>query len=543
MERDPNLPSTIDYPSPGHASRGPSPAYPVWPADNGGQAAEPEIDWRRWGWVLWRRKWWILAGTLIGTALAIVSARGHEPVYQARAMVWIDAPEQEGPIEITDVFSTAGWIDLLRSYAVLDATVHDLKLYLSPARDSHWALFDDFELTDNTTSGLYQLVVRLDNTYALLDAEGRQIQVGAPGEPLGEAVGFRWLPPDSLLPPGRDVQFALRRPRDVADRLARTLEVTIADDESNFIGLTYRGTNPVKIANVLNAILDHFVALATELKREKLVGLGATLDEQLELASERLRLAESRLQNYRVNTITLPEDRRDRVAIVPSGQGSGSGLTVSDPVFDRYFTLQVERETLNQDLQNLANVLGGLEETGNLDAMRLEAIPAVRTASSLLAALEELGRKELEHRTLLYRYTHEHSEVQKIAGELSVLQQETIPTLVLQLMDRLSARRAQLDAEIGSQTAALQRIPPRAIEESRLRRDRALAEQLYNSLQLRYKETQVAEAATQPSVRILDRASPPAYPSQNTARMIVLVGFALSLGLSLAGAIAHVRFV
>ncbi|NIN70983.1 MAG: hypothetical protein GTO46_03405, partial [Gemmatimonadetes bacterium] len=88
MERDPNLPSTIEYPSPGQASRGPSPAYPVWPADNGGQAAEPEIDWRRWGWVLWRRKWWILAGTLIGTALAIVSARGHEPVYQARAMVW-----------------------------------------------------------------------------------------------------------------------------------------------------------------------------------------------------------------------------------------------------------------------------------------------------------------------------------------------------------------------------------------------------------------------------------------------------------------------
>jgi hypothetical protein len=244
-----------------------------------------------------------------------------------------------------------------------------------------------------------------------------------------------------------------------------------------------------------------------------------------------------------VNTITLPDDRRDRVVMGPPGQGAGSGLTVGDPVFDRYFTLQVEREMLSQDLQNLADVLGGLEESGNLDAMKLEAVPAVRTASSLLAALEELGRMELEHRTLLYRYTAEHSDVQTIADDLSVLQQQTIPALVLQLMDRLSARRAQLDAEIGTQTAALRRIPPRAIEESRRSRDVALAEQLYNSLQLRYKETQVAEAATQPSVRILDRASPPAYPSQNTARMIVVVGFVLSLGLSVAGAIAHVRFV
>jgi capsular exopolysaccharide synthesis family protein len=543
MDRDPYLPSTYDYPSAGQARRGPSPSYPAWPQQNGGQAAEPEIDWRRWGWLLWRRKWWIIAGTLLGTALAIVSARGHEPVYQARAMVWVEAPESNGPIEITDVFSTSGWIDLLRSYAVLDATVHDLKLYLSPAQGGDWDLFENFELTDNTASGLYQLVVRLDNTYALLDAEGRQIQVAGPAEVLGEPAGFRWLPPDSLLLPGRDVQFSLRRPRDVADGLARKLEVSLADDESNFIGLAYQGTNPVKIANVLNSILDRFVGLATELKREKLVGLGGTLEEQLGLASERLRLAESRLQTYRVNTITLPDDRRDRVVIGTPGQTNGQGLAVGDPVFDRYFTLQVDREMLSQDLQNLADVLGGLEETGNLDAMKLEAIPSVQTASSLVAALEELGRMELEHRTLLYRYTPEHLDVQKIEGDLNVLQHQTIPALVRQLMARLSARRSQLDNEIGSQTTALQRIPPRAIEESRLRRDVALAEQLYNSLQLRYKETQVAEAATQPSVRILDRASPPANPSQNTARMIVLVGFALSLGLSLAGAIAHVRFV
>ncbi len=534
MENDSNLPTHYTGQSPGGA-RTQAPPAATWPKHNGG-SPEAEIDWRRWAYVIWRRKWWIVAATVIGTSLSVISARKHEPIYQARAMVWVEAPTQGGPIEVTNVFSPSGWVDLLRSYAVLDAVVHELQLYLRPENPTDRQLFDGFELTDEAIPGSYRLVVRLDHTYALYNGEGQLLEVAEPGAPLGATLGFTWTPPKQQLLPGREVAFGVRRPRTVADRLGRDLEVVMADpDEGNFIGLTYRGTDPVLVADQLNAILDHFVGMATELKRQKLRKLAGTLDEQLQLASGRLQHSEGQLESFRVRTITLPDDR-SRVGPSPGGQGT-------EPVFDRYFSLHVERDAIRQDLNDLRSVLDGLEQTGTPDAMRLEAIPSVRTVSSLLAALEELGRKEVEHRTLLYRYTDEHAEVQRISRDLDALRGHTIPVLVAQLMDRLSARRAQLDGQIGVQTAELRRIPPRAIEESRLRREFALAEQLYNSLQVRYKEAQVAEAATQPNIRILDRASPPAFPSENTALMRVVLGFVLSLGLALTGVIAHDRFV
>ncbi len=553
MDHDEGLPRQIGRHAPGDisrhrpgdgnrvATRADAPTA-AWPEEYGGGPRESEIDWRRWAYVFWRRRWWIIAATVLGTALSVVSARGEKPVYEARAMLWVDAPERITPIEITQVFSAAGWVDLLGSYAVLDAVVHDLKLYLGPgrARDPQ---FENFELTDHLTPGGYRLIVRLDNTYALLDEEGRELQVALPGDTIGAGAGFRWVPKPELLPPGKEVTFSVRPSRAAADWLEQKLDVQMAQG-GNFIRLTFSDQNPELVALVLNTIIDHFVSLAAELKRQKLTKLRSTLEERIEPATERLRRAETGLQEFGVTTIILPDDRRDQVRIPPSTIGpGGSVFRAGDPVFDRYFSLHVERDVLRQDREDLATIVRSLGETGNLDAMRLEIIPSVRTASSLLAALEEFGRKEVEHRALLYRYTPEHGEVQRIAGELGVLQRQTIPALVRQLMERITAREAQLEAEISTQTTELQRIPGRAIEESRLRREVALAEQLYNSLQVRYKEAEVAEAATLPTVRALDRASPPAYPLGNSARLKILVGFVLSLGLSVAGVIAHHQFV
>ncbi len=505
---------------------------------NGARAAEPDIDWRRWAWVLWRRKWWILGATALGTALAIVSARGHQPIYQTSAMVWVEEPEPDRAIEVTNVFSTAGWIDLLQSYAVLDSVVHDLRLYLRPGPGSSRALFQSFELLDNTVSGQYRFVVRADSTYALLDSEGNQIQISRPGEPIGWPVGFRWVPPDSLLPPGREFEFAVERPRDVADRMTRRLEIKVADPQSNFIALTYRGTSAVAIANILNTMLDRIVGLATELKRQKHTELASLLEEQLELARERLRAAEGELESFRVNTIDLPDDRR-----VPLGEPGGRMLAQGNPVFDRYFNVHEERRLIRADRDELATILRNLEETGELEAMRLEVVLSVASATQLRAAIDELARMELEYRTLLYRYTPEHTDVQRAAADLDTLKRRDIPALIRQLLSRLASREGQLDRDIRQRTAELKQIPKRAIEEERLRRQVDNLATIYNSLYGNYQKTQVAEAATQPSVRILDRAAAPAYPVQNTARLRIILGFILSLGLSLAGVIAHARFV
>src|SRR5207244_13374179 len=54
--------------------------------------------------------------------------------------------------------------------------------------------------------------------------------------------------------------------------------------------------------------------------------------------------------------------------------------------------------------------------------------------------------------------------------------------------------------------SSLRQIPPRAMEEARLRRAVTLAENVYTNLKQRYEEARLADASTIPDVRILDSA-------------------------------------
>jgi tyrosine-protein kinase Etk/Wzc len=104
-------------------------------------------------------------------------------------------------------------------------------------------------------------------------------------------------------------------------------------------------------------------------------------------------------------------------------------------------------------------------------------------------------------------------------------------------MGEVDTREATAARRLDAGSRTLRQIPPRAIEEARLRRAVTLAENVYTTLQQRYEEARLAEASTIPDVRILDAALVPRRPVRNTApRMILLACFA-SLGLALVGAV------
>lgn len=536
MENEPRLPARLE-PGPPYARLPGPPARPWYNGGGGGgrgAGSEAEIDWRRWAYVMWRRKWWIVAVTLLGTAPAVIVAQNYDPLYQSKALIWIDqtATQHGAPIDAGNVFSALGLVDLLGSYALLEPVVDELKLYLH-APPEYESFFENLALTDSAEFGSYRLLVRPNATYAILDAEDRALDVGSPGEPLGASLGFRWSSPRELLSPGTEIPFSVARPRNVADHIRYNLEIGLTEDGS-FIHLTYRSSSPTKVTLVLNTILDRFQRLASDLKREKLASLVATLEEQKETATARLREAEGALQRFRISTITLPNDR--------GAYARPDAAMGADPALDSYFTLRVQRDSVRQDREALAQVLREVRETGKLDAMKLESVPSVRVTSSLVAALDELGRKEAEYRSLRYRYTPEHASVKRVADDLAALQRRTIPAIVSQLKDRLAARESELKAQLAGQEAELEQIPPRTIEAERLRREVNLAAEVYNSLQVRYKEAQVAEAATQPNVRIIDRASSAPYPLGTGALATVVVAFTLSLGLGVAGVVLHERF-
>ena len=491
-------------------------------------------DWPRIGSALLRYRWWILGLMAVGTIGGIAGGRFLPPRYQVQATIWIQSSEphggtSRGPIGANQLFESYAWIDLLKSYVVLDQVARDLRLYLAPGHGAGGA-FAGFAVGDTYRAGRYRIVVdRTGRTFRLSAAgSDAELQQGAIGDSVGTALGFRWAPTAASLPAGSDFAFTVRPLRDAARGLGNALVMNM-DQSSNFLRIGMTGEDPTRAAATVNAVAQRYVEVSAEMKRVKLHQLGQLLDEQLQAARENLRRAEGALEQFRVRAATLPSDQGAAPAL-PAGAGGGASpvSTLLGP--------RIEQEQLRRDRDVIAQVLVLMRDSGG-SPDGLAFIGAVQRSPDVSQALRELTAKQAELRALSTRYTQDHPAVRRVMGDIEVLQQSTIPTLAQSLTAELTARERVLAPQIAAGDRELRGIPQRAIEEARRRRDVDLATNLYTGVQQRYDEARLAEASSIADVRILDAAVAPQDPLKAAASRFIVLGFAAGLGLGLVGAV------
>lgn len=527
------LPSPAPAPPPALAARrGPPAAVDRPPAGRNNPL-------RRLGAILYRFRWVVPLPILAAAALGVAASRRVKPEYVARATVWVEADEGAmgnegtGPIRSADLLQSDAWVELLRSYAVLDPVVREERLYLSypVARDS--TLFRTFLLKESFRPGGYRLTVDASGRgFELATREGVTLQRGAAGDSVGNGAGFAWLPPPGTLAAGRRVEFEVTTPRDAAYRLGERLVTRLAKN-GTFLRLELEGTDPGRIASTLNTLTGRYVTVAGDLKRARLKELEGILQEQLAYAAASLQEEETALQRFRVGTITLPTDRGS--PIVPGVEAT------QDPAFGNFFGLNLEREQLRRDREALQRALAS-GTGGGVSVAALEVLPSVQRSSQIASALQELTAKRAEARVLSAQYTDLYKPLSRLQGEIATLETQTIPALASGLLGELNAREATVEGLIRSASGQLRGIPPRAIEEARLRRRVDIAENLYKLLQQRYEEARLAAVTSIPDVRVLDEAAVPYSPVRDARLQIIFLFSMAGVGLVVAGAVLFDRF-
>jgi tyrosine-protein kinase Etk/Wzc len=489
------------------------------------------LDLRRYLAVLWRFKWLILLVVVLGTGAGVFLTRRIAPEYWAQTTIWIESADgrrSAGPIEAPELLQSYAWVDLLKSYVVMDSVVLAERLYLS-ANPSDLAVFEGFSLDERFRPGSYRLEVGPDGKgFALLTADEQLLEEGSPGDSVGRSLGFLWQPPPAAFMPGRVIEFGVGNPRDAATALRQRLSAQVPRG-GNFMQVSMSGPDPERLARTLNTMAERFSEVAGRLKSEKLEQIEAILQEQREYAQSRLREAESSLESFRVTTVTLPSQPASPVA---------PGLQMTqNPVFANFFNLKVEQDQLRRDEESIERALSQMPDSG-LSVEALEFIPSVQKSSELSNALSQLTQKRAELRALRQTYLDEHMLVQRARDEIRSLEQQTIPPLARRLIAELDSRDAEIEGRISSASGELTQIPSRAIEEAGLERRVNIAANFYNNLQVRHEEAMLAAANNIPDVRILDRAVAPRQPVNNRDKQrILLMAFAGSLGLAVLGAI------
>ena len=498
---------------------------------------EDGIDLRRYGYALLRYKWLLVVMLLLGIAGAAAAWRRGVLTYTAEGSLWVEVGRGRtgadfAPIQTEGLLESSAWVELLRSYAVLDSVVLAERLYVDAA-DELAPAFRSFELADSLRPGGYELEVEPDGSnYTLTTSEGILVERGQLGSAVGRGVGFIWTPPAGSFPPNATVAFSVAAPRDAARRLGASL-VTQMDQAGNFIQLSLSGPNPERLASVLNTLLERHVTVAADLKRSKLDENLKTIEIQLASTEDSLAAAEQDLEGFRVRTITLPTDRSTPIA-------PGLQQTLS-PVFDRFFQMKVELDEVRRDRQRMQQVVDEISQSGvRIEA--LEAIPAAASSSELRGLLTELVAARAQVRALRDRYSDDFPPVQELLTRIGTLEAETIPFVARGILLQLGVREGQLQSLVNSSSQDLTTIPPRVIEEGRLARRVAITETLYNDLKSRVETARLASASSIPDVRILDRAAVPRIPTGDTRfrfAAFLLFGF---IGAGVGGAILLDRF-
>ncbi len=486
-----------------------------------------------------RYKWLVLAVIAVGSTAGVTLTRFVKPKYDVSASIWIAATPgpsgRMGPVSAPGlVNSDVAWMELARSFSVLDKVVSKLALYVYPDVAADTLVVRDLYPSDSLQPGPYRLTIQ-GSSYVLArpaQQRGEQdvvVERGAVGDSIGRAVGFQWQPSAQLLAGREQVGFYVVTPREAAFNLGSQLSVTVGQN-SNLMRFQLSGSKAGLLATTLNTLAREFVSEAVRLKRENLTVSAEATEEQLQQAAQQLAAAQTALERFKINTITLPSEQ---MAITPGVS------TTMNPVFQAYFSDRVNYEQVRRDREALERIVE--EGRGRGGKISLEALRSVGSATasntSLQAEIANLNQARGQLVNLQKTYTDEYRMVKDLKQQIEVMESQSIPTLVASSLQELRSREAEMKRRIDGASQELKQIPARTVEEMRLNRELQIAQTMYVDLQQRAMSARLSERNALPDVSILDTAVAPRFPSSDTTLSIILVAIAASIGLGLALAI------
>lgn len=476
-----------------------------------------------------RRKWLILGCALLGGAAGAGYGWKTERVYQASVALQIDEKQPNLP----DVFLTLSRsndvgtdIEVLGSRTLLEEATQLLGLQVRLVRPPGVArdeLVRDIQVAPDAKQAAYQLTRQGDGSFEVRDGDGIRLSWARPGERLRlRGVTLRLTPAATQF---SRLELAVQPFSDAVSGLG-PLTATRAGKEADVIALRYKDTDPGLVWKVPNLVAERFIQRRQEAQTADARSQVKFLRKQIDTLSAQLSGAEEKLKAF-----------RERARVVNPSVESSSQI-------NRLVGLESDRTSLEAQRSALAQLLDQVEqrrkqqEPGQPSAYRqLMAFPSLLGSQAVSQLLGSLAQVEDQRATLLLRRTEADPDVRSLSARITELETQ-LSTMAVAYLEGLSNQLASLDAAIARFGSELRGLPRKELEYAQLERKPLVLKEMYTLLQTRLKEAEIAEAAQNSSVSIVDPAIPPGGPISPKTRLLVLGGLVggvmLGIGLALA---------
>lgn len=462
-----------------------------------------------------RSAWFMVACSLLtGTAAAVYVGR-KVPVYEARVSLRIqeretNLPEIFRPLSVGSELSSE--MQVLSSRTLVENASRKLSLQvrlLKPTGIARDSLLRDLSVSAAAKGGTYQLSRQSDGGFEVTDqAAGKRISRVQPGQTFSlPGVSLRLgRKADEV----REIVILVAPLPDAILGTQGALSVTRVSREADVLAVQFRDPDPDLVWRVPNFVVQEFIKRREETQKLQAGGQVRFLRNQIDTLAVQLRASEEELKRF-----------RERAHVVNPGEEATRQIS-------RLVELEAGRSTMEAERSSLAKLLAQVDSERAAPGVsplspyrRLFAFPSLFQSAAASQMITALTQVEDQRVTLLIRRTEQDPEVRLLTARMAELEAQLgsmARTYLQGLTDQVDSR----DASITQFSRELGTLPGKELEYARLERTPTVLKDMYTLLQTRLKEAEIAEAAQNSNVSVIDPAIPPRGPVSSRSRLVVL---------------------
>lgn len=495
-----------------------------------------EVNFLLAGWLIIRRHKLLITAFGLGAVLiGLLVLRQMTPLYRSSASIRVDPRQADLPVldalkgGASNNLGTE--MQMLRTRSLAQEVVDSLGLRLQlvePTRARRSAIFSLVHVAPDAPSGRYELTRGSEGAFDLRD--GASQSVLRRGIRPGAAV---WVGGSSfVLAPAvselERVTYRIVDSQSAVSALAGSVSVGRRTRDADIMDVRLEGTDPELLRDATNVLVTRFIAERQAGRQAASLGTAAFVQDQLVKVGTKLKTAEERLRRFRES---------ERVVSAPD-QASTNVRRASDLEAQRD-ALLAERVALDRLLQPDRGATDGQSASDAASSFReLAAFPSLLRNQAVGSLLNSLTQLEDRRAELLSRRKPGDSEVMVLTDRARQIEEE-LRSIALGYRKGLNNQAAAIDDILTRSNAAMSGIPGKEMRYAQLEREVRGLEQIYQQLQLRLKESEIAGASQDPSVRLLDLAVMPTKPAKPRRGMILLFAGLAGVTAGVAGALAR----
>jgi tyrosine-protein kinase Etk/Wzc len=472
----------------------------------------------------------IVACAGLAAIVAIIVTSRWPRRYEASLSIRVDPRGNSfttiAPADVSSGNAMATEMEMLRSRSLIRTVVDSTGFRLQVVRanggraPSRGTVLTDVHVADNAPPGSYRLVAVTGDHLSLRSSDGKQlfelVQVGQGTGARG--LSFRVRPEAVSLAPFDLVVLPID---DAVDSVQAWTTVSRRSRDAEILDVGVRGPDASLVYDLANALGRQYIADHDEAHRLDAKHAVAFLRDQLTRVSRQLHTAERNLRDYRsrAGAISL----RDEAA---TGVGRRAELQAQRNATN------VEREALDRLLRST----GGSTGAASGEQFRhLLAFPTLLRSDAAIGIQTALIAAEQKRSELATHGTEQDAEKKAVDARISELRGQ-LRDFVSTYLQGLTNEVEALDATLSRSDQALATLPQKELRYAELDREAKTTESLFEMLQQKLREAELAAAAPNESVRLVDAAVLPTRPASRQAILTIVLAIGAGLFVGLAGA-------